>query len=152
MSCQKSRFLSSTAHFLLIFYYFHLLSSAYIYFRPFSLIFIDFPDFPCFRSSLFVFDCFYPNLRVTAYFYLFLLYHFRLFSFIFCYIWPSRLISDYLYSKFYHFQQFTVTLTHLNCFSSYIHKYELVYYICYYLYLTNDTYFWFLQFIYYLFL
>ena len=67
--CQHM-FSSLTAHFQLIFNYFQLFLAVFffLYFIHFHLFSIDFIHF---RSSLFVFDYFYPNSSVTACFHLF---------------------------------------------------------------------------------
>ena len=68
-----------TAHFQLVFNYFQLfLAVFFIYFHLLSLILFWF-DFIHFWSYLFVFDCFYPNLSVTAYFHLFFNINFNYF-------------------------------------------------------------------------
>ena len=75
-------------------------------------------DFTHFWLSSFVFDYFYPNSSITAYFFLFL-YHFRLFSFIFnhfnSFFIALTCISS-LSSIMAHFRWFTITLTNLNYF------------------------------------
>ena len=118
-----------TAHFLLIFYHFHPFSFISDRFYLLSI------DFTHFRLSLFVFNCFKPNLSVylKTYFYLFLC-QFRLFSFISAIFDRFRSLFNILAHisspltitthfrlpllNFNHFRQFTVTLTHLNCFQA----------------------------------
>ena len=128
----------------LIFYSF---STTFICFHPLTFISDRFHSSLLIFPISLVFDRLYLFLTVSAIF-----DRFRSLFNILAHISSPLTITTHFQLpllNFYHFRQFTVTLTHLNCFSSYIHKYELVYYICYYLYLTNDTYFWFLQFIYY---
>ena len=130
-------FISDHFHSSLLIFLISLVSDRFQLIWELSLIFTFFYIiFNYFNSFSAIFDCFRSLFNIFA--------HISSPLTITTHFWLPLL-------NFNHFRQFTVTLTHLNCFSSYIHKYELVY-ICYYLYLTNDTYFWFLQFIYYLFL
>ena len=97
---------------------FWLLLSILSCFYLFPTIFNYSINFTHFQSSLFVFDCFYPDLSVPTYFYL----SFSLFSTIFDHFQPPLFI-------FNHFQQFTITwlilfgfkvifiFTNLNSFS-----------------------------------
>ena len=151
----ENRFLSPAAHFLLTFNYFNLLSTISDHFLSLSI------NFNRFRSSLFISNCFYPNLRVTTLFYLFYIIfnYFCSFPTIFNCFPPLFNILTYISSpliiathfrlhllNFNHFQWFTITLTNLHCFSSKIRKYEPIF-DSYYLYMSISTYFWFLQII-----
>ena len=151
----EKRFLSLATHFLLTFNYFNPLSTISDCILSLSI------NFNHFWSSLLISNCFYPNSRVTALFYLFYIIfnYFRSFPTIFDRFPPLFNILTYISSpsiitthfwlhllNFNHLQWFTITLTNLHCFSSYIHKYELIF-DSYYLYLSISTYFWFLQII-----
>ena len=140
---------------------FYSLSTILICFQLFPTIFFHSINFNRFRSSLFISNCFYPNLRVTTLFYLFYIIfnYFCSFPTIFDRFPPLFNILTYILSpsiivthfqlhllNFNHFQWFTITLTNLHCFLSYICKYEL-FFDSYYLYLSISTYFWFLQII-----
>ena len=117
----KSRFPSPTAHFLLIFNYFHLLTSAYIYFPPFSLIFPISLVFDRLYLFLTVFTQIWELPLIFTFFYYIIFDYFHSFSAIFDHFWSLFNILAHISSpltitthfwlpllNFYHFRQVTV--------------------------------------------